>query len=304
MKYAIVTTTYNDETGIGKYIENILMQTILPVELIIADGGSKDNTCKIINKYSKEFADKIQIKLYAAGRLNIAEGFNLAIKSSSEEIIGITGVGNHYPNDYFEKLLAGMKKNGCEVCYGTIRGEGLNKFQKVYMQAFLIRDAQCKIPCNRGVLIKKSVFQKIGFFYESFIYAGEDAEFFELAQRSGINMKYIDNAEFVWETPKNFKEYVKQTKNYTIAKLQMKETKKIVLNTITKILIIILGILFICFKPFISLLLLFLCGCLFLVHSKIKGISSMMLYLNYKVLTIIYTIRYAEYLKKKYKVIR
>lgn len=44
-------------------------------------------------------------------------------------------------------------------------------------------------------------------------------------------MKYIDNAEFVWETPKNFKEYVKQTKNYTIAKLQMKETKKIVLNT-------------------------------------------------------------------------
>lgn len=36
MKYAIVTTTYNDETGIGKYIENILMQTILPVELIIA----------------------------------------------------------------------------------------------------------------------------------------------------------------------------------------------------------------------------------------------------------------------------
>lgn len=24
MKYAIVTTTYNDETGIGKYIENIL----------------------------------------------------------------------------------------------------------------------------------------------------------------------------------------------------------------------------------------------------------------------------------------
>lgn len=117
-------------------------------------------------------------------------------------------------------------------------------------------------------------------------------------------MKYIDNAEFVWETPKNFKEYIKQTKNYTIAKLQMKETKKIVLNTIVKILMIILGILSICFKPFISLLLLLLCGCLFLFHSKIKGISSLMLYLNYKVLTIIYTIRYTEYLKKKYKVIR
>lgn len=118
MKYAIVTTTYNDETGIGKYIENILMQTILPVELIIADGGSKDNTCKIINKYSKEFADKIQITLCAAGRLNIAEGFNLAIKSSSEEIIGITGVGNHYPNDYFEKLLAGMKKTAVRYAMG------------------------------------------------------------------------------------------------------------------------------------------------------------------------------------------
>ena len=45
-----------------------------------------------IRDSSKEFADKIQIKLYAAGRLNIAEGFNLAIKSSSEEIIGITAV--------------------------------------------------------------------------------------------------------------------------------------------------------------------------------------------------------------------
>ena len=304
MRYAIVTTTYNDEAGIGNYLENIMMQTMLPVELVIADGGSKDNTCKIINKYSEEFADKIQIKLCVAGRLNIAEGFNLAIKSSSEEIIGITGIGNHYPKDYFEKLLVGMLKNNCEVSYGIIRGEGLNNFQKVYRQAFLIRDNQCKIPCNRGVLIKKSVFQKIGYFYENFTYAGEDAEFFELAQRSGISMMCIDKAEFVWETPGNYTEYAKQTKNYTIAKLQMKETKKIVFNTITKIFLIILGILSICINPFISLLLLFLCGCVFLYHSKIKGIYSLMLYINYKVLTIIYTIRYAEYLKKKYKVIR
>ena len=62
----------------------------------------------------------------------------MAIKSSSEEIIGITGVGNHYPNDYFENYWLVSEKNGCEVCWWTIRGEGLNKFQKVYRQAFLI----------------------------------------------------------------------------------------------------------------------------------------------------------------------
>lgn len=303
MKYSVVTTAYNDDGNIEKYLKNIMTQTIKPIEIIIADGGSCDNTCTIIETYRRKLAGEIEIKLCTAGRLNIAEGFNLAIKSAKQEIIAITGVGNYFPDDYFEKLLTGMEHSDCEICYGMIKGERKNKFQIIYDGAFLVMDAQCKIPCNRGVLVKKSIFQKVGFFYENFIYAGEDAEFFYLAKRKGMKMLCIETANFIWETPENLTEFLKQTRNYTIAGLQIKETQKVILNTIVKLMGCTFSLTIIWLFPFIGC---FLLACIFFVLAEkgIRNVFSIGLYLFYKLLTIFYTVRYSYYLKAAYKVKR
>ena len=51
MKYSVVATTYNDSLDIIKYLEDISNQSYPPDEIVIADGGSKDDTVEKIKQF-------------------------------------------------------------------------------------------------------------------------------------------------------------------------------------------------------------------------------------------------------------
>ena len=70
MKYSVVATSFNDSADIVEYLENICSQTYLPEEIVIADGGSKDDTVEKIKKYS--ISSSVKIRVVEKGRLNIS----------------------------------------------------------------------------------------------------------------------------------------------------------------------------------------------------------------------------------------
>jgi glycosyltransferase involved in cell wall biosynthesis len=55
IKYIIITPARDEEEYIEKTIKSVTSQTVRPVEWVIIDDGSTDNTCKIINEYSKQY---------------------------------------------------------------------------------------------------------------------------------------------------------------------------------------------------------------------------------------------------------
>src|SRR5882762_8349036 len=55
-KISIVTPSYNQGQYIEETIRSIIMQGYPNLELIIIDGGSKDNTVDIIRQYEKDIA--------------------------------------------------------------------------------------------------------------------------------------------------------------------------------------------------------------------------------------------------------
>jgi glycosyltransferase involved in cell wall biosynthesis len=53
-----VIPTLNEEENIGRLLESIIMQDYRPIEVIIVDGGSIDDTLKVINHFIEGFSDE------------------------------------------------------------------------------------------------------------------------------------------------------------------------------------------------------------------------------------------------------
>ena len=53
-KYIVITPVRDEEKFIEKTIQSILSQTIRPIEWIIVNDGSTDNTGEIIDKYANQ----------------------------------------------------------------------------------------------------------------------------------------------------------------------------------------------------------------------------------------------------------
>lgn len=219
MKYSIITTIYNDEERILDFLNELMNQSYLPEEIIIADGGSQDHTLELIHSYHSN--NDVKIKLLEGKRLNIPQGFNKAICNASNEIIVIVAIGNNYPPNFCRELIYEIIKDpSIDAVYCPIIGKETTKFSHIYNKAFIGDKPILNIPSNHGVLLKKSAFQEMGFFYENFVYAGEDFEFFQhFAQKK--KTKCINTTNVYWETPSSYSEFKKQVKYYLIGNMQI-----------------------------------------------------------------------------------
>ncbi|MBP5528599.1 MAG: glycosyltransferase [Lachnospiraceae bacterium] len=243
---SVVVTIFNDSNILSRFISDIENQSVKPKEVVIADGGSKDNSFDILEKWKNE--SEIQIRLFFGERLNISEGFNKAIKEATEDRIVIMAVGNQYPANFIEELNREMD-NGYDAVYTPIRGNDVNDFSKLYNKAILHTESVMNMPSNHGVMIKKQVIEELGFFYEKFSYAGEDLEMFARFNKFGKKGKCTDKTHLYWDTPISYKEFKKQVYVYLVGMLQastnwyvLRHKKKELLYLITIILAIILSI--------------------------------------------------------------
>ena len=61
MKISIITATYNSGRTVRDTLESVLRQTYGNYELIVKDGGSKDNTLDICREYMQRFDGRMRI---------------------------------------------------------------------------------------------------------------------------------------------------------------------------------------------------------------------------------------------------
>jgi GT2 family glycosyltransferase len=256
--FTLVTTSYNDSANIVKYIEQVEKQTVKPLELIIVDGGSKDDTIRKIQIKAEEVPDfKIRV-ISDRGRLNIAQGFNTGIKESSTELMVIGGIGNEYDKFFFEELLQCQASNGYDVIYGPIFGIDATNFAHSFNIAFVAGEEGKDFGAsNHGVLIKKEVFNKCGFFLENFIYAGEDTEFFRRINTYNVKTEYCKGAKLYWETPVTWREFIKKLKVNSIADLQEKPKSNLLKYVFVRMAVLIFFVASFFYSIELALLLLF-----------------------------------------------
>ena len=75
-KISIITITFNSENTVEETIKSVVSQDYGNVEYIIIDGGSKDGTLDILNRYRDKIA-----KVVSEPDEGISDAFNKGIKN-------------------------------------------------------------------------------------------------------------------------------------------------------------------------------------------------------------------------------
>src|SRR5688572_9534588 len=86
---SLIMTVRNEAKSLPRLLNSILLQTLQPDEVVIADGGSTDGTQAIARSY----ADRLSLRLLDVPGANISEGRNAAIRAASHDMIAATDAG-------------------------------------------------------------------------------------------------------------------------------------------------------------------------------------------------------------------
>ncbi len=186
---SVVIPAYNAAAYLGEALDSVLAQTYPPLEVIVVDDGSEDNTPQVVATYAGKFT------YMRKQRGGPASARNAGIRAASGEWIAFQDADDIWMPSLLEKLVKDSAKTGADLVFcdtltmidgrvvGPTRFEhnGVLKHPDAlapdgFLQNpfELLLELGCYVPAC-AVLIKRDALLQIGLFDESF-YTNEDLD--------------------------------------------------------------------------------------------------------------------------------
>lgn len=187
---SIIISTLNSEEHLEKSLISSINQTYLNKEIILIDCLSKDNTHKIIQKYSKEIKYSISEK-----DTGIYNAWNKGLKKSSGDWICFIGSDDEWYSNKSLELL--VKSSSFDNDINFISGiiyiiDNKDNFISEMGKKWNVKNIKNNITIGHpGSLHNKSLFEKHGVFDESYKICG-DYEFL-IRNRKYIKANFVNN---------------------------------------------------------------------------------------------------------------
>jgi glycosyltransferase involved in cell wall biosynthesis len=102
IRISVVIPTYNRARVIGRALDSVLAQRFLPVEIILVDDGSTDNTREVLSRYG----DRVRIITQNHGGPSRAR--NLGVASSATPWVAFLDSDDVWSDIYLEKLAGAV----------------------------------------------------------------------------------------------------------------------------------------------------------------------------------------------------
>lgn len=194
---SLVIPVFNESETIDRLITTIKAQTFQPLEIILVDGGSSDNTVQRIKDLTKEFPS---FHVIEAGRAMPGKGRNIGSEKAGSEWIAYTDAGIQLKSDWLEKLVAtAAAYPEADIVYGNYAPVINNLFEKcatiAYVPPQLPEGVREKFIAS--CMLKKEVWKKSGGFPDG--RAAEDLVFMEHAEALSRQTVYAPDAMLYWQ---------------------------------------------------------------------------------------------------------
>ncbi|GAB3910707.1 hypothetical protein GCM10028803_50660 [Larkinella knui] len=116
---SIITVCYNSQKHLEQTIQSVVNQTYSPIEYILIDGQSTDQTLAIIERYARQFPD--QIRYVSEPDTGIYNAMNKGLRLATGELIGIINSDDWYETDAVERVVDAYQQFGPAVYHGIQR---------------------------------------------------------------------------------------------------------------------------------------------------------------------------------------
>ena len=216
-KIAVIIPVKNEEESIVDLLDSLLDQTHKPDEIVITDGGSKDATVKIIEEY---VARGYPIKLIKTAHAYPGKARNLAVESSSCELIAMTDAGIKPDKNWLKELLRPLEEGqDLDVVYGNYEPVTDTFFKECLAIVFVpaqkaIGGAKMRAHFIASSLIKKTVWKSVGGFPD--FRAAEDRIFMERIDAGGFKIGFAPQAAVLWDIPRDFRSTFRRFSLYSM----------------------------------------------------------------------------------------
>ena len=197
MKVSIITVCFNSQKTIRKTIKSVISQSYKNYEYIIIDGGSTDNTIKIINEYKKCISVFISEK-----DKGIYDAINKGIKKSTGSVVSILHSDDiFYNNQTTKKVMSYFSSNLKLDCLigntlitknnskKVIRNYKANSFKKWMLYLGFS-------PPHPSTFFSKKIYKKFGLYNKKYNIAGDFEFYVRIFLKQNILLRIV-NKNFI-----------------------------------------------------------------------------------------------------------
>ncbi len=113
-RVTVISTVLNEGEAIRRLLDSLVAQTRRPDEVVIVDGGSRDNTAAVIGAY----AGRLPLRVLVEPGANISRGRNVAIAAATGDVIASVDAGVWLEPQWLEKLVEPLVHSPLQIANG------------------------------------------------------------------------------------------------------------------------------------------------------------------------------------------
>ena len=161
---SIIVPVYNVEKYIDKCLNSLVNQTLKNIEIIVVNDGTKDNSQKIIDKYTKKYSF---IRSYIKENGGLSSARNYGLKHAKGEYIAFVDSDDFVDKNMFEQMYLYAKNNKYDIVVcDTINVYNDKQSYRISNLKYSDDDVKNYIisppmACIR--IYKKNIFEKVSF---------------------------------------------------------------------------------------------------------------------------------------------
>lgn len=219
----LVSTVFNDRTGLNKFLLAMEHQSLLPDEIVIVDAGSKDGTWELLQEEQNRRDRPWKMMAICEPKCNVARGRNLAIEAASGDVIVSTDIGCDWDAEWLEELLRPLGANpAIDLVIGSWRVKKEDLYGRWALVEWAMKGEQKleataeSYSSSRSIAYRKTCWEALGRYPEDLTFAGDDALFHFLIEKAEVPRVGAPKVRCYWHRHPTLKGFLKESYRYGI----------------------------------------------------------------------------------------